>query len=341
VKCHAHHPPSAPGTRHPQFGALHARNGIAIPRERADWVLETGGWADRIRELTEREGDPIVVKEELGTPGQWMNERLEALGVDTAGLAVQTIHVVDAPHVAILFTFRPDGRIVAIHGNGIWLQDESLRSFRALPELRVIGMDHNGYLANHPRVDYYSARGFDVLHDSQIGDVAITLGPSNAGLAEIVQLQNLRRLRIFHSRITDEGMELLRNHPTLVDLVVGEMGKVTAPSLEIIATIPNLRSLAFTEAYVPYEGGLAYLAPLSGQLEKIDLRMSLVSDADLARLASDHPNAEILTSTPEQIARGHIGVARTLVQQGPEGLTGPLKAAIDLVTAEQQQRQQP
>ncbi len=287
--------------------------------------------ANVVTALVEREGHPVVVKEELGVSRGWLNERLEALGVDVSSLSIQTIHVVDKPHVAIHFAFQPDGRVVAISGNGVWLRDETLRSFRALPELRLVRMDHNGYLANHPSVDLYSARGFDALGDSKIGEVAITLGPSNAGLAEIVKIKNLKHLRIFHSRITDEGMEVLRNHPTLEELVVGEMGKVTAPSLEVIATIPNLRSVAFAEVYVPYEGGLEFLAPLSGQLQKIDLRMSLVSEDDLERLRAEHPEAEILTSTPEEIVRGHIGVARDLVRKGPEELTDPLQAAIDAV----------
>jgi len=58
--------------------------------------------------------------------------------------------------------------VLALSGNGPWLRNESLRSLRAMSELRNIRWDHNGFVGNHPEVDLYDGTGFDALAESKL-----------------------------------------------------------------------------------------------------------------------------------------------------------------------------
>ncbi len=290
--------------------------------------------AEVVRLIIESEGVPV----QESTPRSWATkstqERLAALGVDADGLEFWSFHDAKAKNRALIFAYRPDGRTLSISGNGPWLQNEVLRAMKAMPELRSIRLDHN--VRPEKGWDYppYSGQGFDGLIDSKLLEVKIGHGFNNLGAEALAKIPGLKSVAIGHSRMDAEGLAFFKGHAGITSLTVAEMGKIPASALAIYATLPNLTQASFKEAYVSYENGLDHLEPMAGQLKSIDLRMNVVSAADLEALKEAHPEAEVLTNTPEEIAKGHIGVARRLVRLAPPELAGPLEAAVERAAAE-------
>jgi len=286
-----------------------------------------------IQRLIEREQEEVVGKE-TKVPGNVSNmlSWLEEPGIDLETLKAWHIHRSNSDRHGIILTYTLEGQIVAITGNGPWIQNDSLRDFVNLPELRIIVVGHNSRHHQEPeRGHLYRGEGFDALSESKVAVVGLTSGINDDGLAAVKSLKNLRWFETFHTAITEEGLrEHLANHPTIQSLRIGHMGKLPTSFLEVVATMPELKELRFQEAYVTYENGLDHLKPLAGQLKTIDLRGSLITEADLTRLKADHPEATIEFSTPEQVGKGHRGVANSLsgLELPPE-LGEPLKAAMD------------
>ncbi len=300
----------------------------------ADWECPLHPEEARVvKELLAREGREVVAAAK--PPFSWNGDKkaLADFGIDPATILNWAVQDATNPGTVLSVAHNKEGRALALSGNGPWLQNDTLRALAAMPELRSISIDHNGYLANHPNAGLYSGAGFDALAESRIARVRLTLGIANEGLVHVARLKNLRELRVFHSRVRADGLEPLRGHPGIRSFSLGEMGNIPAGALALIATLPNLTDLAFTEAFVAYAGGLEHLAPLAGRLKTIDLRMCLIAEGDLARLRAEHPGAEIKVSTPEEIAKGHIGVARKLAQIAPADLAAPLQAAIAALAA--------
>lgn len=290
--------------------------------------------AEVIRAMVEREGNTEALELKAYDGGGYTAEQLHAMGVtdlEPESLGSFELFHPERSGYRLRVTYDADGHVVAMKGNGPWLQNETLRSFVALPELRIVRVDHNSVHHNAPdRGELFNASGFDALADSKIRAVRLTSGFNDAGLAEVVKLKNLEDLELFHVRVTEEGLELLREQPTIERLRVGLMGRAPASSLAAIATIPNLKALEFQEAYVTYEDGLAHLKPLAGQLQQLNLDMCLISDADLERVRADHPDLEITKMAPEAIVAGHRGVANRLAAHPdvPAELAEPLKQAL-------------
>lgn len=284
-----------------------------------------------IQRLIEREGEEVKLTP-MRSPGN-VTKMLEWLSdpeIKIGGLqAVQLTHPTKKGLV-LQVTFDDQGRVVALTGNGPWIHNESLREFTGLPELRIIRVDHNSRHHQDPeRGSNYTAEGFDALSDSKIAIVGLTSGTDDAGFAQILKLKNLRWMEIFHARVSEEALRGLAKHPTIQHLRIGKMGTVPASILEVVGSMPELRELRFNEAWVTYAGGLDYLKPLAGRLRLIDLTGSLITEADLAMAKADHPQVEIRTSTPEQVGKGHAGVAARLAKEDlPPELGEPLRKTI-------------
>jgi hypothetical protein len=227
--------------------------------------------------------------------------------------------------------YNADGRIVALSGNGPWLRNESLRALKAMPELRSIHWDHNGFVMGHPEYALYDGTGFDALVDSKLVDIKIGLSFNDKGMEQCAKIKGLRSFTVAHSQATEAGIEFFAGHPGLTRFSVAEMAskRVTEKALGAIAKIPNLTHVGFGECYVTYAGGFALLGPLKGKLTSIDLTMSVASQADLDKLKADHPQANLITTPLAEIPKRHIGVAMNLAKQVPPELAVPLNAAIE------------
>ncbi len=303
-------------------------SGQAAPWESTPLRAEEAEVIQRMLEREERE-----VRTSSGSGSRTVARFLEGIDdpqLDLDGVKTWTLTHPERSGLRLSIFHDAEGRVIGLLGNGPWLQNETLRDFVNLPELRFVRVDHNSVHHQEPeRGELYNAAGFDALADSKIASIRLTSGLNDAGLKEILKLKQLVALELFHVRVTETGLAMLRDHPTLKDLRVGLMGRAPSSSLEILATIPNLEKLRFNESYVTYENGLDHLKPLAGKLKSLDLGMSLVTRADLERVRSDHPALEITPSTPAEVVKGHRGVANQLARLDlPPELGEPLREAL-------------
>jgi len=284
-----------------------------------------------IQGMAATEGVEVVVEEKQGWSARGAAETLVSLGVPKGDIASVTVQSKDREAVAFTVTHDKAGHVLAITGNGPWLRNSTLRSFTALPELRIIRMDHNGFVGKDPRIPEFDGSGFDALADSKLADIKIGLSFSDKGMEQCAKIKTLRSFSVAHSQATEAGIAFFAGHPGLTSFSIGEMAsnRVSEKALGAIAKIPNLTRVGFLECYVTYDGGFALLAPLQGKLTEIDLNMSVATQADLDKLKADHPQAKILTTPLAEIPKRHIFVAMNLAKQAPPELAAPLNAAIE------------
>jgi hypothetical protein len=284
-----------------------------------------------IQGIAATEGVEVVLASKPGFSARGAAETLVSLGVPKNDIASLTVQSKEREAVAFTVTHDKAGHVLAITGNGRWLRNSTLRSFKALPELRIIRMDHNGFLSNDPRAVEYDGSGFDALTDSKLADIKIGLSFSDKGMEQCAKIKSLRSFATAHSQATEAGIAFFAGHPGLTHFGISQAGSpyVTEKALGAIAKIPNLTQVGFKECYVTYAGGLALLAPLKGKLTEIDLSMSLASADDLAKLQVDHPQAKVITLPPSEIVKRHKFIAANLAKQAPPELAAPLKAALE------------
>jgi len=287
-----------------------------------------------IQQIIAIEGYQAEVTPVHGWARDGMKRSLTDIGIDTKGLKTWQIEVKKdpRPHRGGFFAcaYDDDGHVLALSGNGPWLCNESLRALKAMPELRSIRWDHNGFVGNHPEVDLYDGTGFDALAESKLQDIKIGLGFNDKGMEQVAKIKGLRYFSVAHSRTTAEGIKFFEKHPNLESLSVGEManGRVAEAALASIAKLPKLTRIGFHEAVVSYDNGLKFLAPLKGKLKELDLSMSLVSEADLEKVKGDHLDVKVTTLPAPEIVKRHRFIAQNLAKSAPLELASELKAAL-------------
>lgn len=284
-----------------------------------------------IRAIVEAERLEVRTAEMPGWAKNGVVRSLAGYGVETKAAQAVCIAVDDKPAVFLGCVFDANGRVLALGGNGPWLRNSSLRKLRKLPELRIIRIDHNGFVGRDPRIPEFDGGGFDALVDSKLVEIRIGLSFSDRGMEQCAKIKALRSFSVAHSRATEVGIGFFAGHPALTEFSIAEMAsdRVTEKALGAIAEIPHLTRVGFKECLVTYDGGLSRLAPLRGRLVEIDLTMSLASQADLDRLQADHPQAKILSIPPAEIVKRHKFIAANLASQAPAELAAPLKAALE------------
>jgi hypothetical protein len=286
-----------------------------------------------IQSIPVTEGVEVLLASKPGWSARGAADKLVSLGVPKDDIASVTIQVKEKESFAFTVTHDKAGHVLAITGNGPWLRNSTLRSFKALPELRVIRMDHNGFLSNDPRSVEYDGSGFDALVETKLADIKIGLSFSDKGMEQCAKIKTLHSFSVAHSQATAAGIAFFAGHPGLTSFSISEMGKpsVTEKALGAIAKIPNLTRVGLGECYVTYAGGFALLAPFKGKLTEINLSMCVAAQANLDKLKADHPEAKIITTPLAEIPKRHIFVAMSLAKQVPPDLAAPLNAAIELV----------
>jgi hypothetical protein len=283
-----------------------------------------------IQGIATAEGVEVVLGSKSGFSARGAADTLVSLGVPKADIASVTVQSKERDAVAFTVTHDKVGHVLAITGNGPWLRNSTLRSFKALPELRIIRMDHNGFVGKDPRIPEFDGSGFDALADSKLADIKIGLSFSDKGMEQCAKIKSLRSFGVAHSQATEAGIAFFVRHPGLTSFSISEMAKpsVTEKALGAIAKIPNLTKVGLGECYVSYAGGFALLAPLKSKLTEINLTMCVAAQADLDKLQADHPEAKIITTPVAEIPKRHIFVARNLAKQAPPDLAAALNAAI-------------
>ena len=254
--------------------------------------------------------------------------QLEKLGIDRRSLGPYAVHKANAVPEFFSLVHDDQGRVLAIAGNGPWLTNAVLRELSALPELRIIAMDHNvrpdlGW--DHPD---YNGEGFSAFADSKLAVVRIGHGFQDVGLEALASIPSLRELDVMHSRITEAGLVALRGNSGLNSLKISEAGRFSPQALRVFASLPNLTQMGFGEAYVTYENGLDVLETCSGRLERIDLRMCVIAPDDVTKLEADQPAAKILMSTPEEMVKTHSWIANRILEKAGKPAGQPLAEAL-------------
>lgn len=287
--------------------------------------------ASILQAIAATEGVEVELAPKPGFSARGAAEALVSLGVPKDDIASVTVQSKEQGARAFTITHDKAGHVLAITGNGPWLRNSTLRSFEALPELRIISMDHNGFLSNDPRAVEYDGSGFDALTDSKLTEIKIGLAFSDKGMEQCAKIKALRSFATIHSQATESGIAFFAGHPGLKSFMISQMAspRVSEKALGAIAKIPNLTRVGLGECYVTYARGFTLLAPCKGKLTEINLSMCLAAQEDLDKLKADHPEAKIITTPVAEIPKRHIGVAMSLAKQVPPDLAVSLNAAIE------------
>ncbi len=305
---------------------------VLLAVQQAAWALEIPLHPTETRiveQIIAAEGHTVEVAEVPGWAKGGVVNRLKEFGIDSANLKSWSVR--DTKNKAVSFSciYDSNGRVLALTGNGPWLRDESLRTLKGMPELRIIRFDHNGFLRNHPMSPLYSGAGFDVLSDSKLVEIKLTLGINDAGMEQAAKIKGLKSFVVVHSQASEAGVKFFEGHPTLESFAVAEMGNVSQASLASIAKMPKVEHVGFHEAFITYESGFKHLLAMKGRLKTLDLSMSLVNAADLELVRADHPEAKITTIPPAEIVKRHSGVANRLARIATGEAAEELKKVIE------------
>ena len=274
------------------------------------------------------EGHAVEVAEMPGWAKAGVIKRLKELSVETANLKSWGVRGTENKGLNFNCIYDANGRVLALAGNGPWLRDESLLALKGMPELMIIRCDHNGFLRNHPMSPLYSGKGFDVLSDSKLVEIKLTLGINDTGMEQVAQIKGLKSFAVVHSQVSEAGVKFFEGHPSLESFSVAEMGNVSQAALVSIAKMPKVEHVGFHEAFVTYEGGLKHLLAMKGRLKTLDLSMSMVNAADLELVRVDHPDAKITTISPAEIVKRHSFVAGRIARTATGQAAEELKKAI-------------
>lgn len=304
------------------FGVQPAARALELPLHPSE--------AEVIKSLVATEQLDVQTAEMPGWAKNGVVKSLADYGVETDSLNAGGIAVKDKAAMFLGFVYDTNGHVLALSGNGPWLRNSSLRSLKKMPELRIIRIDHNGFVGRDPRIPEFDGSGFAALADSKLVEIKIGLSFSDRGMEQCAKIKSLRSFSVAHSQATEAGITFFAGHPQLTEFSIAEMAshRVTGKALGAIAKIPHLTRVGFKECYVTYDGGFALLAPLKGQLAEIDLTMSVAAQRDLDKLQADHPQAKIVTIPPAEIVKRHKFIAANLAKQAPAELAAPLKEAL-------------
>lgn len=236
---------------------------------------------------------------------------------------VQTIRfsAAERPRHALTAGYDENGRVTHLVGNGPLLSNEAFGWIAALPELRVVRIDHNiPHPGSHVPHDRYDGSGIAALENSKLETVRLTGAFADVGMTHLARIRSLRSIDIFHTRVTDVGIRHLANHPLLEEVRCGPMGtsKITNKTLRTLATLPRIKRIGMDETFLTYAEGFEHLKPLRGRLESVSLKQSLVLPADIEKLKADHPGLEVTTSTPAEIAENRYIFNQLLKWASPE-----------------------
>lgn len=224
------------------------------------------------------------------------------------------------------------GKVVQIHGNAAGISNEEFRLLAPLKELRVVSEHHNFPIRKGDVCD-----GAGIAHlagNARLEEIALPgSGFSNAALAALAKLPQVKKLGIWHVNVDDAGFAVLRGHPGLESVRIAPTWapKITDKTLEHLSHCPNLKSVALSESYVTWEHGLRHLVKLKGTFQELNLETSVVAPEDLERFRAAMPGVVVkhagLPAVGKLIRDNFKGAARQLPKWVPQELLDRYVAA--------------
>ena len=213
------------------------------------------------------------------------------------------------------------GRVVEFAGDRSAFTNDEFRTFAAFAELERLTLWHNSnFHDKNAPIESYDASG--LVHVRPLAKLTrLTLAGGafdDAGMKAAASLPQLKYIGVWHVRVSDAGMEHLREHPSLEEIRLGPFwGELmTDKTLAHLATCPKLAKLSFGETYLTYEGGLKHLLARKDTLKSLDLSNALIEPADVEKIRGALPNSDIqwggLSAAGAVLAESnwHLGKAR-------------------------------
>jgi len=214
------------------------------------------------------------------------------------------------PHLKMLGTGQgfDDAALKALEGlkevegfstNGMAVTDAGLASLRTFKELRRIALFHPG--------KQFTGKGFASFEESEKLESLTVAGSAefaDDGMDAVCKLTNLREFRMWHTGVSNAGMQKLGGLKGLKALTLGQCLSNTKPpaltndTLVVIAGLSKLESLTLQEARLSLSS-LLQLKALSS-LKKLNLDGIEITEADVAELRKQLPHTEVKWSAPTE-----------------------------------------
>jgi len=244
--------------------------------------------------FTETKG--VVTAVDLQDLSSWSDDDLKSL---TQVTTLQRLNFGKGfnDHQLSLVTSLPE--ITAFSSNGGDFTDEGVKQLAKFPKLQTIAFFHPS--------KNFTGSGLATLADLK-GFDNLTVGGTNsfgdAGMVALGKLTGLKNLRVYHSDVTETGLQQLKNLKNLTSLLVGQRLSMKPPvalcddTMDVLVTLPALESLTLNEARLKYES-LAKLKALK-HLKRLTLDSIDLSSSDVERLNKDLPGVQIKFTAPNE-----------------------------------------
>jgi hypothetical protein len=203
--------------------------------------------------------------------------------------------------------------------NGAQLTDDGFAAFAGWRSLKRFGLDHwFGPPGNKEPLGKGLAHLKDLpnLEHVRLGGCRV----GNAAPEALAQCKSLQSVDLFHTfAVTDDGVAFLTALPNLKRIVLGPQftARITDATLAHLGKIKTLEEIHVTETWLTYDNGFTHLKGLQN-LKVVKIPNVLATEADVAKLKSDHPGATIewTMPTPEQVERLKAAFERAKAGRG-------------------------
>jgi hypothetical protein len=207
---------------------------------------------------------------------------------------------------AMLAAIGPLPSVERFFSNASQFTDDGLKGFTGWTGLRHFGFDHwfgpagsKGYVG----AGLAHLAGLPNLIHVRLGGCRV----DNAACEALAKIRTLESIDLFHTfAVTDDGVAMLKALPKLRVVKLGPQWtpRITDASLRHIGEIPTIEEISIVETILTYDGGFSHLKQLRG-LRTIDLGTCVTSEAEVARLKADHPEATVKWAAPpeEQVVK--------------------------------------
>ena len=220
------------------------------------------------------------------------------------------------------------GRVVRLMFNKAGFRNDELDRLAGFPHVTAIKVAHNfdeqGPNGYRTGPNPMSGAGWVAFADHDITSFGV--GGCNFdgdGVRAVAKFPKVRDLSFNHTRVADDDLAALRDHPTLESVMLSPMwgDQITSAALEHLAEVPNLARVRINETYLTYEDGLEHLEKRRDTLREVDLVNCVVTPEDLDRFRKAMPNVELKHAPTEEVgklvATNFKGAYRKLSKRAP------------------------
>lgn len=257
----------------------------------------------------------LQVPEELTDPGDretftWLAEHIGGTPKVGKRNGAVTIEFEKAPEASCRLTLNEAGQVVGLRTNKAGFNNDDLQQLAGFRHLTQLSNDHNfdGAGPNGYRTgpNPMSGAGWIAFKDHAITHFRIAgCNFDGDGLRAVAQFPQLEHLDVFHTRVSNEDLQAIANHPELKSFHAGPMWSehINNATLVVLGTLPKLERFKIVETYLTFDGGFDQIVKFGDQLKEIELNNTVVPPADLTQLKEALPNTEITHDSMAEIGQ--------------------------------------